>query len=643
MKLLDELREQVSKLGELRRAWFTTFGLSIPFFETHVLPTLLGADPPSGRMDYEQMQLQLVAHRLDVRLFCDLRLMEADQLKRTAVPVHGILPRRLQGVDPRYFGEESLFHPKVIFLEDEHGRMVLGTGSANLSVSGWGKNQEVFVFRPVSNNEQYQQIKRFFEPLMGSAGLGDEHAFRVRRQFDGADHDWRFVHSFERTDFLQQLVDADTERLTIWSPYFSDDLAALLGELRKKTVGGLMFSIVPDRVGNRYLRTRWTAELGQLIADGVLNFHDYPRPRADDIEMTHAKLWLASGRQARLAVGSWNCTKPGCASFERRNVEAGILLQAAPGMPIAGTRLNLGPTDFACGKMLQEESLQLTPYPLPFELQVSYDWARQRYTVQGQLHETIQGPDYLLHLPGVKRRLQLSWSTRRNGGVWPLEPIEHELADNEALLADHSYQVWRGDNLEYRGLVQEIGQAYRRALGYDSLDDLLNDLVNGVDSGAGDTPKLRRSLRHDDATGDEPAAAASATGGMEMSYFRLFHAFEQFRSRLCAVKDRQQLDNLLFIHPASLQELVSKVNEHVAGAAGTAVFKWFLVQEAESLHKAALEAYARCREKYQRTAPPTDSRWASLKPNRRAVRLPAQISGNATYMKKLRETCGYVR
>lgn len=36
--------------------------------------------------------------------------MEADQLKRTAIPVHGILPGWLGSFD-----QESLFHPKVIF------------------------------------------------------------------------------------------------------------------------------------------------------------------------------------------------------------------------------------------------------------------------------------------------------------------------------------------------------------------------------------------------------------------------------------------------------------------------------------------------------------------------------------------------
>lgn len=69
MKLLNAFRDQVKALGPLKRAWFTTFNLGIPFFETHLLPALLAADPPVNRMDYENMQLQLADSGIDVRVF----------------------------------------------------------------------------------------------------------------------------------------------------------------------------------------------------------------------------------------------------------------------------------------------------------------------------------------------------------------------------------------------------------------------------------------------------------------------------------------------------------------------------------------------------------------------------------------------
>lgn len=638
MKLLNALCDQVKTLGPLKRAWFTTFNLGIPFFETHVLPALLAADPPINRMDYENMQLQLAESGIDVRVFCDMRMMEADQLKRTAIPVHGILPGWLEG-----FGQESLFHPKVIFLEDSSGRMVLGAGSANLSVSGWGRNQEVFVFRPVSNNAQYQQIKRFFAPLAKSAGIDVSEGLSVRRRFDGDDKNWCFVHSFEKESFLQQLLaDTQANELTVWSPYFSPDLAGLLAKISNLAGKGLKYSIVPDRVAHRHVRTEWSPAIEKLMTDGVLSFHDRPSPRSDNIEMTHAKLWLASGQQARLAVGSWNCTEPGCASFELRNIEAGILLGVAPKTRIAGQRLPLDADDFGSEQLLEDEALTVDPYPLPFELQVCFDWERRIYEVQGKLHKEIDRARYALRLPGVKKQISLHWKVRRRDGAWPLESIECEVADNEALLADHCYEIWRDGNLECRGLVQETRQTHRRAQGYDSLKDLLNDLINDVGHGASGTTRLRKGLRHDDAPDDEPVAPAiSAAGGL--SYFRLFHSFEQFRKRLREARSMDELEKLLFVYPGSVQELVSKVNEQVTTSGGNVVFNWFLLQEADSLHAVALEAYTQHRAKYARTTPPENGKWASLKPDKRAVSLPLTISGNAQYMQQVQKVCGYER
>ncbi|MEN4918551.1 phospholipase D-like domain-containing protein [Achromobacter spanius] len=641
MKLLDALRQQVKTLGKLRRAWFTTFNLSLPFFETHVLPVLLEADTPVNRMDFENMQLLMAESGVDLRIFCDLRMMEADQLKRTALLVHGVLPQWFGRED---FDKESLFHPKVIFLEDEHGRMVLGTGSANLTVSGWGRNQEVFIFRQVSSNDQYQQIKRFFEPLLAAAGVSGEPLLGVRRRFHGKDAAWRFVHSFERQSFLQALLaNTHAERLTVWSPYFSRDLAALLAKIRELGGGDLNFSIVPDRVGNRHLRTPWSDGIQGMLDNDELVFHDRPLPRGDAIEMTHAKLWLASGRQACLAVGSWNCTSRGSASFDLRNVEAGILLNVPPGTEVAGLPLKLSKKDFSDEEMLEEEELELPPYLLPFELHVHFDWEQGRYEVQGWLQEDIAAVGYTLRLPGVKRPLKLEWKARRINGALPLEPITLELADNEALLADHSYQVWCDGAVAYRGLVIETGQAHRRAQGYDSLKDLLNDLVNGIESGSSGTSGLRTILRNVDLPDDRPAPLPLGVSGEGLSYFRLFHAFEKFGQRLRESNSRPDLERLLFVMPGSLQELVCKVNEQVAASVGSAVFRWMLLQEADSLYALALVAYDRTRAKYERKASPKSAKWDSLKPNKRGVRLPQEIRSNGAYMRQLREACGYGR
>lgn len=639
MKLLEQFRSQLTQIGELKRVWFTTFNLGIEFFETYLLPAILGMDRPANRMDYESMQLELAERGIDLRIFCDRRMLEADQLKRTAIHIHPVLGRQFGDG----FDKDSLFHPKVIFLEDKQGNMVLGAGSANLTVSGWGRNQEVFAFRPVSNNQQYQQIKSFFAPLTAPLALEESEALGTRRKFFGKDEVWSFAHSFQRETFLAQLSDGlEVSELAVWSPYFSGDLPGLLDRINELVGRNLKVALVPDRVSNRFIRALWTPELGELLAGGALSFHDYPVSRSGNVEMTHAKVWLATGNSSRLAIGSWNFTLPGAASFELRNVEAGILLNASSEMEIAGADIRATKKDFSSAEMMKDEELEVGEYKLPFVLQVSFDWEQGRYFVSGSCFDRIEGRPYDLRLPGVEKVSRLEWAGRRSDGVYPLaDDIEIAVPDNEALLADHCYVVERNGDVEYRGLILESGQSHRRGQGYDSLKELLDSLVNNEDPKGGTNTKLRKPLRHNDVPdgGDPDAPAESSVDSL--SYFRMFHAFEQFRKELQKTGSMNELEKRLFVYPGCLQVLATKVREQI-DVSGNTVFNWFLVQEVNALYPVALEAYERHRERYALRNPPNEEKWGSLKLRKNSVSLPADIRSNALYMRQLREECRYV-
>lgn len=645
MKLLEEFRSQISQLGELKRVWFTTFNLGIEFFETNLLPFILGMDRPANRMDYESMQLELAARGIDLRIFCDRRMLEADQLKRTSIHIHPVLGKSFDKKSPPYpraFDKDSLFHPKVIFLEDVQGNMVLGAGSANLTVSGWGRNQEVFVFRPVSNNRQYQQIKSFFMPLTQPLALEEEEALGTRRKFYGKDEDWSFVHSFQHKTFLEQLSDGlDVNELTVWSPYFSGDLPGLLDRINEVVDRNLKVALVPDRVSSRFIRALWTPELGDILAGGALSFHDYPVSRPDVVEMTHAKVWLASGNGARLAIGSWNFTMPGSASFEQRNVEAGILLDVNSGTGIAGIKLQVTENDFGSAELMLDEELVAPEYKLPFELQVSFDWEQGRYFVSGKCFDRVEGKPFFLRLPGVEKMLRLDWAERRSDDVYLLSDIEIAVPDNETLLADHCYVVERNGDVEYRGLILETGQGHRRGQGYDSLKELLDSLVNNEDPKGGTNTKLRKSLRNNAGSEDDDAVPSADPGVDSLSYFRMFHAFEQFRKELQRTSSMDELEKRLFVYPGCLQVLATKVREQIE-TSGNTVFNWFLVQEVNALYLVALDARERHREIYARKNPPNKEKWDSLKLKKNAVSLPLDIRSNAQYMRQLREECSYV-
>ncbi|MEY8212890.1 MAG: hypothetical protein RPR97_00265, partial [Colwellia sp.] len=120
MKLLTDFKEQVATLGRLKRVWITSFNLSVEFVETHLLPVVVGMDAPKHRMDYETLQKELIDQNIDLRVFCDKRMMNELDTKRTTIDVFGVSPRSIDG-----FSEDSLFHPKVIYLEDYDGKAIL--------------------------------------------------------------------------------------------------------------------------------------------------------------------------------------------------------------------------------------------------------------------------------------------------------------------------------------------------------------------------------------------------------------------------------------------------------------------------------------------------------------------------------------
>ncbi|STR42114.1 Uncharacterised protein [Klebsiella michiganensis] len=93
-------------------------------------------------------------------------MIALDKPKRTSIAVY---PYRcvslLRMKHYIWTGSTACFIPRCFTLKIRTRKIVLGAGSANLTLSGWGRNQEAVDFRTVSSNAQYQQIKQFFMGL----------------------------------------------------------------------------------------------------------------------------------------------------------------------------------------------------------------------------------------------------------------------------------------------------------------------------------------------------------------------------------------------------------------------------------------------------------------------------------------------
>ncbi|WP_226488167.1 hypothetical protein [Pseudomonas sp. B20] len=620
MKLHSAFAEQVKACGQLRRVWLTSFNIDIEFIETYVLPTVLGAEIPRTRMEYEALQLALTEQGIDLRVFCDRRFIGADQNKRTALQVHGVCTAQKPGWSYPGVDADSLLHAKVIYLEGAQGR-VLGAGSANLTLSGWARNQEVFHFQPIDAFSLYQSVKVFFQALFNNVGTPCPLENRRSSSFASAESSVQFCHSFQRQPFLAQLLgERACHHLAVWSAYLPKDLAQFVSHLKRSYEQPRMkVSLVPDRLDGQFLRTGWTEALGYLLANDELRLRHNPSTVDDRSPMTHAKLWKTS---THLAIGSWNFTRAGSNSLldsrgkrlPGNNIEAGFILANNSAVEsVLGPAMDTSPASFLSAEALQAQALQI-PQNLPFDIVVAFDWAEQVYQLRGQWH-TAEEPDqgYRIKLPDIDVAIALGWKPRSR----ELRECKVPVANAHALLSDHSFQVLKDGRVCFVGMLLETTPEFRRAQRYDDLLGLVDamaqiDIVpNQDDVGFRVRESETGELQVDGGSVDEDAGSSEQDGSApaHISYFRLFTASYQFAARLHGLERLSALEQWVFMRPGCLQEWVDKTRQRLSGSTPN-VFDWFLAQEVNGLCKLALALRHRLPKGDRKIAL---SRWHTLK------------------------------
>lgn len=594
MKLLEKFSSQVKWCGKIKRVWLTTFNLDIEFVETYILPAIIpDAEPPRTRADYEALQLSLNELRVDFRVFCDKRYLSTDQNKRTSVPIHGISPGQTGDMTQHGFTEESLFHAKVIYIEGETGSC-LGTGSANLTLSGWGRNREVFIFSPVDSSSIYREICAFFSPLFKN--VGEPFPLDAKRTFHKADSAATFSHSFQATPFLGQLFNGQQlKQLAVWSPYFPSDLSAFIYDLKSRFMQpDLKIHLVGDLVEN-CLRTRWNEGIQDLAKQKILNLYNNPAPCDERVTMTHAKLWKTPDR---IAIGSWNFTRSGANTLVNdsgqllpgNNIEAGLILQdTSSPLDYVGKELVIDPSLFATEKLLEEEKLQVPETP-PFDLHVVFDWSKLAYEVSGVWNHALpeEGEAYSLKLPDLEKEVRLDWMFEENS----LKKVTLQIHSPAKVFLDHTYQIIKEGKPVFSGMIIEAKTENRRAQQYEDLKSLVDAMIypdpppqEGLPYRLSETEGGEIIFDGRPIGGDSASYTGPQYGSDEISYFRLFIASYQYASRLKEIgqkRDLRDLEQWAFTRPGSLEELASKAKDRIISQ-GLTVFNWFLAEEVNNL------------------------------------------------------------
>lgn len=594
MKLLQEMARRVKEVGRLRKAWFTTFNLSFDLLETHILPVLVGCDVPRTAAQYEAIQVQLGEENIDVRVFCDTRTVRTEARKRTSVPVHRIDFRSagLIGDETRF--AVGYFHPKVIYLEGENGA-VIGAGSANLSTDAWGKNRECFHFQVIRDSNNLREIEGFFRRIHQWAGV-EEGMLPLQvagtDQFD-TEAGWAFVSSLSEQSFLRRLLGANEsleQNLTVWSPYFSDDLGQLVQLIKDSYPLGKL-RLVPDikdwspQSGGRMRVSESSAKA--LLEAGSEFWRDILFLKASPVNprFSHAKLWHTSHR---IGIGSWNFTGPALGLGSKSNVEAGIVLQRT--VDPSGLERMPDPVQCAMGQAeLEKESLDLLALNAPaVAIRVLFDWKERAWEwVCVPLGWTIKNAQ--LRLP----KMTVELSERLTGRV--AAPLGFRLVERHVAVdflrdgTQESELVW----------VEERNAQERPPGGFETLDSLFVELLQNDPGKALEGDRIVFAGDEEEAD-DGDAVTSHAAAATNISYFRMFAGMRQARLRFGAdsVMNPDTLRRRIHVEPGCLVELYQKVMEHCEGSDAkqssmSGVARWFWYTELQLVIIAACGAAER--------------------------------------------------
>lgn len=599
----------MEEVGQLRRAWFTTFNLDIHFFERFVFPLLVGKDHAQlqTQLDYETLSQSLDYEseqpepgRIEVRVFYDFRKLEQSaQVKLTTVRLHPVNVADLRNAEGKKAFTGGVFHPKVALLENQDGALWLMSGSANLTLSGWSRNCECLSFEPLADAINVRRVGAFFHELFrrtNKSRLADQHPLLDRllngRGFkashDGKLRDWVFLSSFNGEAVLDRLTADGHSALTVWSPYFEGDLGSLVDQF-PEDLDEINLVPAPNREGRIGISDK--AHKGVQKSERIRLLEDVKRSPE---QFTHAKIWFCGNK---LAIGSWNCTEAGLnlSNKSKNNVEAGmihILSTREKNALSEDYRLRILKTPHLSSEAELEQDKEGLLEDFAFAVALEINWTSLTVSVADPesadaLQANVKSTDILI-LPGLGKCDPMKLME----GISVRSHASHFLTDRS-----YSFESAEGKTL-YRGYLQESGLDERPVQRFKDLDDYLSGWIKGKP----EDQTFRHQLNYAPIVdaGDDLADQTKAILSSESrnTWFTAFFAFDQIAYRILQVKknlktknERQQAFILLGrTLPGNLNELrghlqtlLDLFHTEREQFRKSPVYLWFLVEKANAV------------------------------------------------------------
>lgn len=599
VRLYKYFLEEIARLGELKRVWFTTFNLNVPFFEKYILSALTEFNPKNivYPQDYEGINERLAGSeselkegKIDVRVFYDGRAMhEGDMTKRTGVHLHPIRNEDIRSTLTDKNLNGGVFHPKVVLIETSANQLWLMVSSANLTVGGWARNRESYFSALIEDTQNARNLGLFFEGITSGMREFRQHPLidRLNRGRIGAPRaDWFFFSSFNEGSLPDQIsMDGRLMPLRVWSPYFDTDVEAVVDELMKERFSAL--ELIPARAENMQINMSEDS-FRRCEERGDVRFLEDKLPVVAVESFVHAKVWLTPDS---IAIGSWNLTRSGMNLHTkgRNNVEAGIIarLTSAKYRNI----LDLYKTvpfkerGFPSLSDIEEQKRDiLSTYTLSAELIA--DWETLKITLQHPTFSKLQkqaGERATVILPGI--------------GRCNLDALERGSSFRSCmttLLVDRAFEIRdKTDRVLYRGYLRETNLESRPVNSFSNIDDYLRGWVLERPEDRTELHERNIPLNVSEADDLHKHTIDVLTGHVQNNWFTGFHAFECILNRIDATsqkpaKERQQeLKNIGRVLPGSLLELrkhlqglLELYNERPDEFRKSPVYLWFLIEKA---------------------------------------------------------------
>lgn len=551
MKLYKEYLSALENLRKggriIKKAYFTSFNLSPEFFETYILPPLLEEEVPDNAYQYEDLNIALEKSNLDLKIFYDANMMQLNEQKRTILKFTPILMTNEHGK------RKGLFHPKVIYMENDKGKGILFVGSGNLTLSGWGRNIEAFQIVDIEKNSNlYYQIYNFFIDVEIQARLRTNRILKPVSY----EEEYNFIYSFEdnsnKSIFLESINANNSSKLYVWSPYFSENTKDNIDSIIKQNFPQTEnVHIIPDLVGNdKKIRLKKKPESEKI------KFYAVKEQGSEN--MNHSKVWITD---SKLGIGSYNFTHE--ALF-------GVNFEAAIVRDVKSVELDLEPIDF--NKMneseLKDEELKLnTDFNVIFELIANYE--KQSFEINQLAGQEIN--DFSILLPSGKEYLKEELDN--------LSMLESEKIFR-ALIRNKRFRVKHKSKIVYEGIIfEKFTEGFREPIKVETINDLFISFLDKKEPFS--SKKLKnRNINFDENNND---IHKNQTDTSYLNYFNLFKGFENLLNKL--PDNEKDLKHYCFTSGNSVSSIMLIIEEYKEDEKHHNLFTYLFIKEFNLLVK----------------------------------------------------------